>query len=333
MLIAINKDILSATDTGLVRAVNEDSYAVAETPNGILCVVCDGMGGHAGGATASRIAVDSIVQFLSKEKYTDAQQALTEALDFANLQIIGTASENSELKGMGTTACILLVQNDCVWLVHVGDSRIYLYMAKEKRLHRLTKDHSYVQGLVDQGIITEAEAENHPNKNRILKALGVKENLEAEVGAQAIHPAKGDIFLICSDGLSNMVSDKQIEVVLSDKSELKQKEATLMALAKAAGGLDNITFQLVHISKSPHKRSVFESKNPAERKQEQKKPLWIKGANILSVVVASLVVLLLALVLLFVWKGGHRATPLDDSQEQVIDSLQIHTDSLNIITP
>jgi protein phosphatase len=216
-------EIFSATDIGLVRSQNEDSCGTAETPNGIVCVVCDGMGGHAEGATASRIAVDSIVQFLSKEKYSDARQALKEALDFANLQILNTASEHPELKGMGTTACVLLLQDDCAWLAHVGDSRIYLYRAKEKRLHRLTKDNSYVQMLVDQGIITEEEAENHPNKNRILKALGVKENLDAEVCAHPIRPAKGDIFLICSDGLSNMVSDKQIEVVLADKSELKQK--------------------------------------------------------------------------------------------------------------
>jgi protein phosphatase len=323
MLIDINKDVFSVTDKGLVREANEDSCGTAETPNGYLCVVCDGMGGHVGGATASRIAVDCIVQFLSKEKHSDVRQALKEALDFANLQIIGTASEHPELKGMGTTACVLLVQDDCAWPAHVGDSRIYLYVAKEKRLHRLTKDHSYVQGLVDQGIIAESEAENHPDKNRILKALGVKENLDAEVGAQPVRPAKGDIFLICSDGLSGMVSDKQITEILSDKSDMKQKEASLLSLAKSAGGLDNITFQMVRISKSPHKKSVFESKNPAENKQGKKTARWIKLASLAALVIAS--------ILLGVWieRKQIQQNPID--KEPPIDSLKIQTDTLNTI--
>ena len=120
----IKTQILSATDTGLVREANEDSCGTAETPNGILCVVCDGMGGHVGGAEASRIAVNCIIQYFDREIYPDIKQALKETLDFANLQIIGAASENPDLQGMGTTACVLLVQDNCVWLAHVGDSRI-----------------------------------------------------------------------------------------------------------------------------------------------------------------------------------------------------------------
>ncbi|MDR3261677.1 MAG: Stp1/IreP family PP2C-type Ser/Thr phosphatase, partial [Tannerella sp.] len=232
----IKNDILSATDVGLVREVNEDSCGIAETPNGIVCVVCDGMGGHSGGEVASGIAVNCIVRYLSREACPDARQALKEALEFANLQIIGTASERPELQDMGTTACVLLVQDDRVWFAHAGDSRIYLYVAKEKRLHRLTRDHSFVQGLVEQGMITEEEAETHPNKNRILKALGIRDNPDAEICKTPVLPAKGDMFLVCSDGLSGMVSDKQIQDVLSDKTDLSQKETRLMELAKKAGG-------------------------------------------------------------------------------------------------
>ena len=262
----MKNDIISVTDTGLVREQNEDFCSVVETPNGLLCIVCDGMGGHTGGAEASHIAVHCMIQHFSKAIYSDIRLALRDALDFANMQIIGAASESSELKCMGTTACILLVQDDCAWIAHVGDSRIYLYVAKEKRLHRLTKDHSYVQGLIDQGIIYEEEAEHHPQKNRILKALGIKEDLQAEIIAHPVLPAKGDIFLICSDGLSGMVSDKRIEAILSKKNNLQEKETVLMAEAKSAGGLDNITFQLVKINQSPHKKSVFESKNIAAQK-------------------------------------------------------------------
>jgi len=291
-MINIQTNIISATDIGLIREINEDSCHTVETPNGYLCIVCDGMGGHVGGAQASRIAVDCIMQFFFKEKYSNIRLALKESLDFANLQIIGTASDHSELKGMGTTACVLLVQDDCVWFAHVGDSRIYLYVAKEKCLHRLTKDHSYVQGLIDQGIIYEEEAENHPDRNRILKALGIKEDLQAEIVEYSVFPAKGDLFLICSDGLSSMVPDKRIETILSSKNDLQEKENSLMSAAKAAGGLDNITFQLIRISQSPHKKSIFVSKNNPIKKA-RKKPVSLKYALLIIVVAVLLTSILI----------------------------------------
>jgi serine/threonine protein phosphatase PrpC len=273
----IKFEISSVTDTGSKRKVNEDYCRTAETSNGYLCVVCDGMGGHAGGDKASALAVECIIQYMSKETCTDMRQSLREALEFANMQIIGTAAEHSELRGMGSTACVVLIQDACVWLAHAGDSRIYLYVAKEKRLHRLTQDHSYVQGLVNQGIITDTEAERHPQKNQILKALGVNETLNPEVCEQPVLPAKGDIILICSDGLSGMVSDKLIEEILSENIDLKHKETVLMNLAKSAGGLDNITFQMALITGSPYKKSVFESKNPVETpKNSVARSTWTK---------------------------------------------------------
>jgi len=286
-LINIQNDIISASDIGLVRKVNEDSCGIAKTPNGTLCVVCDGMGGHAGGDEASRIAVSCIIQYFEKDIYSDIRQALKEALDFANMQIIGTTLENPELKGMGTTACVLLLQDEQVWLAHIGDSRIYLYVAKEERLHRLTKDHSYVQGLIDQGIIYEEEAESHPDRNRILKALGLREDLQAEIVEHPVLPAKDDVFLICSDGLSGMVSDKQIQTILSQKTSLQEKETVLMSVAKDAGGLDNITFQLIRINDSPHKRSVYASKNNSFQKEE-KKSRELKSTLFVIAVVAIL---------------------------------------------
>jgi protein phosphatase len=275
-MIDIHKDVFSITDTGLVRPANEDHCAIAGTPNGTLCVVCDGMGGHAGGAEASRIAVEHIVMHLGREKYPDIPAALNDALEFANLQIIGAASENPELKGMGTTACVLLVQDACAWTAHAGDSRIYLYAAKERRLHRLTKDHSFVQKLIEQGIIYEDEAENHPDKNRILKALGLMENLRAEVCSQPVLPARGDIFLLCSDGLSGMVPDGQIEKILAGKTDMRQKESLLMSAAKEAGGTDNITFQMVRISRSPHRKSVFESSGRTRPEPKTKASVPVK---------------------------------------------------------
>ena len=287
--------VLSATDVGLVREVNEDSCGTAETPNGRLCLVCDGMGGHVGGAEASRIAVDCIIQYLNKEIYTDIKKAINDALDFANLQIIGTASEHSGLHGMGTTACVLLVQDHCVWIAHVGDSRIYLYVAKNKCLHRLTKDHSYVQGLIDQGIIYEEEAEKHPDKNRILKALGIKEELQPCIAEHPVLPAQGDIFMICSDGLSGMVNDAQIQQILSDKTDLQEKETALMSAAKSAGGLDNITFQLTQVIGSPYKRSIFEHHAAAQSPKKKVKILRY-------ILLILLAVIITAGVLAWIWK-------------------------------
>lgn len=258
-------DVFSSSVKGNVRKQNEDSCGVFEVPNGKLYIVCDGMGGHAGGATASKIGVDSIANYFQQAKYPDVKLALADALEYANLQIIDAANEMPSLKGMGTTACVLLIQGDEAWIAHCGDSRIYLYCAEQQWLHRITKDHSYVQGLVDQGIITDAEAESHPNKNRILKALGIKPDCKPTICEQPILPANGDTFLICSDGLSGMVNDEQLQYVLQQDGTILNKGQMMIQLALQAGGLDNITTQLIKISDSPHAHSVFVSQNPKER--------------------------------------------------------------------
>jgi len=260
-LIDFYKDVFSVTDIGLVRQANEDNCYAGETQNGFLFIVCDGMGGHAGGARASTVAVNSIVKFLSKEYYAVIHQALADALAFANRQILGVATVNPELKGMGTTACVLLLRDDKAWFAHIGDSRIYLYCNKQQQLHRLTKDHSVVQGLVDQSIISEAEAEHHPQKNQILKTLGVKNEIQPEVCSMPTLPAKGDVFLICSDGLSGMLNDDTLQNFLRQKISLQEKGENMLSSAIQAGGKDNITIQLIHVSNSPHQNTVFKSKN------------------------------------------------------------------------
>ncbi len=261
-MINFNKNVVSATDVGLVRKANEDSLGLAQTPNGYLFVVCDGMGGHVGGATASKIAVNSIVNYLSSKTYNDISLALTEALCVANNEILNEVARVPELRGMGTTACVVLVQPEAVWFAHVGDSRIYL--RTNNQLHRITKDHSLVQGLVDQGMITDAEAENHPQKNRILKALGIAEDLKPTVCAEPLLPAKNDIILICSDGLNGMVNDLTMQAVLLKHTTLQEKCDELITLAKRAGGSDNITAILVETKESPHKVAAFVSYSPKE---------------------------------------------------------------------
>ena len=279
---------------GNVRKAQEDSHDIAAlTPNGDVFVVCDGMGGHVGGKQASSIAVKSIIEYLKKERYPQPIQALNDALQFANMQIIGYANEHPELKGMGTTACIVLLQDSEAYIAHVGDSRIYLYLGKEKQLHRITKDHSFVQTLVDAGQITDEEAEHHPNKNRILKALGIKPDLAPSF--DRIQPKNGDVFLICSDGLSGMISDSTLRDVLMQNTVVENKGETLVNLALEAGGLDNITLELVQIANSPHSKSVFRSHNPTCAKFQTHS----KSRSIILTVAVTVFATLLCLFILY----------------------------------
>lgn len=276
-LVSKTSSIYAKGVIGNVRKAQEDSHGYKlGTPNGDLFVVCDGMGGHVGGAMASKIAVDSIISYIESEKYAKPIDALNGALQFANMQILGYAANNPEYKGMGTTACIVLIQDRGVWIAHVGDSRIYLYLGKERQLHRITKDHSFVQTLVDAGQITDEEAEHHPNKNRIMKALGIKPELHPtfNYNERPILPKNGDIFLICSDGLSGMIPDKTIERVLGEKLTLDLRGDKLIELAMQGetvqpGGQDNCTLELIQIDQSYYKKTFFKSYNPDQSGSHQ----------------------------------------------------------------
>lgn len=290
--------IFAKGEIGRVRKAQEDSHGYKlGTPNGDLFVVCDGMGGHVGGAMASSIAVNSIIDHIGKEQYASPTETLDGAIRFANMQILGYADAHPEFKGMGTTACVVLVQGDDVWIAHVGDSRIYLYLGKERQLHRITKDHSYVQTLVDAGEITDEEAEHHPNKNRIMKALGIKPELQPTFNYEnkPIHPKNGDIFLICSDGLSGMMPDKTIERVLGEDLTLQQKGEQLIKLAMegetvVSGGQDNCTVELIEIDNSKWKKSEYKSYNPNQA--PEKAPLKVfRLLKITVISIAALIVL------------------------------------------
>lgn len=286
-------NIFDKDDIGRVRKAQEDSHDMAlKTPNGDVFVVCDGMGGHVGGAKASSIAVESIINNLKEKKYDNPIDALDDSLQFANMQILGFANDHPEYKGMGTTACVLLLQSDGAYYAHVGDSRIYLYLGKEKKLHRITKDHSYVQSLVDKGLMSEDQAEKDPNKNRILKALGVTPNLEPSFNKA--NPKNGDIFLICSDGLSGMIPDSTIEKVLGQNSTLEAKGELLINLAMQGetvqpGGQDNCTLELIEIDNSPWPKSEFESFNPSKSEKKNGKKSTSKIVNIIAVIVSILI--------------------------------------------
>ena len=299
MMSIVNFDngVCAITDKGLVRPHNEDSNRVARTPNGDLFVVCDGMGGHVGGATASRIGVDSVCQYASEHECTIPQQFLIAALEYANSQIYAESRSNPELAGMGTTACVALVRDDKVWYAHVGDSRIYYYNAKQKALYRLTKDHSVVQALVDSGEITEAEAEHHPEKNKIRKSLGIKTNVEPEPCQMPLIPAEGDIMLICSDGMSGMMEEEDILEVLAGTTDVNVSGKVLVDLAKSGGGTDNITVQIVRFTGVGNREAVFDAKNKgislstSQNVEKNPKRLWpwlVIAVSVVMIICAGL---------------------------------------------
>lgn len=251
---------VSKTDVGNKRTVNEDSYGFSKSPNGLIYIVCDGMGGHVGGSTASKIAVDSIIKFLSGDPFSNIFIGLNNAIQYANKEIYKYAQENPKLKGMGTTCTVLIAREPEIFIAHVGDSRIYIH--SDSKIYRTSKDHSYVQELVDKGIISDEEMESHPKKNQILKALGTKKDIEPTVYSAPIHPKKGDLFLLCSDGLNGEINDINIEAIINNSNSLESAGDELINAAKNAGGNDNITLQLIKVNESPFNESDFPNYNP-----------------------------------------------------------------------
>ena len=290
--------VVGQTDVGRKRAANEDSMGNAVTQNGLVSIVCDGMGGHVGGATASKIAVKTILDNLATTYYDDPRIAIGESIDMANRAILNEAEAHPELSGMGSTCVLLIVRDGKVYIGHVGDSRIYLI--RSKKIVQLTKDHSYVQMLVDRGEITQEQAERHPRKNEITNALGIPNMTPATVADDAIIPEAGDCFLLCSDGLSGMVSNDVINKVISKQSELTAQERVdrLVMLANENGGVDNITAQMVEFPVAPN---VIE--------QEKKIPVWLK------VLIPALLVIVLGLGAYWLIKSKNTDKENNDDQE------------------
>lgn len=222
--------VCQKTHKGMVRANNQDSLLVAEKLYG----VADGMGGHRGGETASRLAAETVISAL-KDKTPD-EKLLRLAVEAANRRIYETAAENENLQGMGTTLTFLWEDGEKAFIAHVGDSRAY--RLREGKLEQLTLDHSMVAELLRSNVITAEMAKTHPYRNIITRAVGIDPVVEADIVQTDIRP--GDRFLMCSDGLYNMVEDA---VILETMTELDDEKAAdkLMELALNNGGTDNIS--------------------------------------------------------------------------------------------
>ncbi len=235
----IRLDIGSASLVGQVRAANEDSLLAADG----LAVVADGMGGHRGGAVASADAVGALAEVEGSRSLDD----LVRTVHWANRQISERADVDPELRGMGTTVCVVgLIRRDDadeVAVLNVGDSRVYLLAAGE--MNQLTEDHSLVESLVREGQITEQEALTHPQRNVLTRALGVEPLVT--VDAWLLSPRDGDRLLLCSDGLTNELDDERIAELLAEGEPADVTARRLAAEADAAGGRDNTTAVVVDV--------------------------------------------------------------------------------------
>src|SRR5438477_12313483 len=231
------------TDVGLVRSENQDFGAYTTPaeerdshPGGRLMIVADGMGGHRGGATASRLAGETVkAQYLGSETY-DIGQALREALTRANARIFTEAQANPDLRGMGTTTSALVVKDNKAWFAHVGDSRIYL--VRDNEIRQITEDHSLVASMVREGLLTAKEAETHPRRNVLQRSMGVAEDVEIDVQGP-FDLQEGDTFILCSDGLHGLVKEPELKDVA--KLDIDQAADEFVRLALTRGAPDNVT--------------------------------------------------------------------------------------------
>ena len=240
--------IVAKTDKGLVRENNQDAYAVGELPGEVAwAVVCDGMGGAAGGNIASALAVKVISDKITSsynEKMRDSsiKNLLDTAITAANIEVYDMAYSRPDLKGMGTTVVAVVVRDNVAHIAHAGDSRAYL--VNKDGVEQITVDHSLVQNLVDRGEITKEEAEHHPNKNVITRALGVDKRIDVDFSE--IDMQENETLVLCTDGLSNCVNNSEMAEDIKDGQYYAFADR-LVKRANKNGGNDNITVVAIAI--------------------------------------------------------------------------------------
>ena len=237
------------------RTHNEDDFVVRENDN--LFVVADGMGGHASGEVASKMAIETLCDFfhatgadpeatwpykMDKARGYEENRLIT-SIKLANLRIFEAAQKDPDLRGMGTTLATTLVVDDGVLIAHVGDSRVY--RVRNRKLEQLTEDHSLLNDYIKMRRLSEEEIENFPHKNVIVRALGMKDSVKVDILLDK--PQIGDTYLLCSDGLCGPATDPEIEEIINTHQDLNTAATRLIEKANAAGGPDNITVVLTRV--------------------------------------------------------------------------------------
>jgi len=233
----------AGTDIGLIRDTNEDYYRIIHesSQDAYAFIIADGMGGHSCGEIASRMAVEYISDIVERSGSSlfsclNIGEEIKKLLKEANINVFEASLSNPEASGMGTTLTMAVIARGKVTVAHVGDSR--LYMARSGSLRQITEDHSFIRELIKKGTLTREEAESHPRKHVITRAIGTSRELEVDI--LELEAEKGDIFLLCTDGLTNMISEDEIYRVIID-NEPEKACAELIEAAKSKGGEDNIT--------------------------------------------------------------------------------------------
>jgi len=244
------------THVGLKRTLNEDSFAVAGNEN--LFIVADGMGGHNSGEIASKVAIESVTNFFRATSLDEeltwpynldagmsmAENRLMVSIKLGNARIYEISRKNLNFQGMGTTVVAAYFEKNTLYIGHVGDSRGYRF--REGALTQLTEDHSLLNQALKYRQMSEEEIAKFPQKNVIVRAMGIKPDVEVDLLRHRVQ--KGDVYLLCSDGLSGMVTDREMQEVLANTRDLKLACNLLIQKANAHGGNDNITVVLVRIS-------------------------------------------------------------------------------------
>lgn len=273
------------TDVGVLRNKNEDYFKTENLPDGsYVFVVADGLGGHLAGEVASRTAVINLIEMIKEGIGEDPIAFFRETLEKINEEIEKLGNSEPDKKGMGTTLSILYVRDNKGYIAHVGDSRIY--KISHGKINQLTEDHSFVEKLMADGLITEEEAKRHPRRNVLLQMIGMKKKIEPQIiGPFSIE--EGDKFLLCTDGLSNLVSDFEIKEIFG-RLPIQEAVDYLIELAKKRGGPDNITAigisfgrELVLVREEPTPMEIYtedtrEQEVPdMEEGKKRKLLLWI----------------------------------------------------------
>ncbi len=264
----------SHSDTGRQRRANEDSF-IERAP---LFVVADGMGGAQAGEVASRIAVELFAEDLPLDGAVDPAQVLADRAEAANAEIYARAQDDAKHAGMGTTLTAAYVGEHDVSIAHVGDSRAY--RVHDGTLERLTNDHSLVEELIRQGRLTEEEAEEHPQRSIITRALGPESDVDVDM--VTLEGADGDVYLLCSDGLTSMVAEAQVGEIIASSRTLAGAGRDLIAAANAAGGRDNITvilFRLEEVAGDTPAAAAAEAAVPAPPRRAPRRATAVTKAT------------------------------------------------------
>ena len=252
------------TDVGMKRTHNEDYFSLMEDEQ--LFIVADGMGGHSSGEVASRLAAETVSEFYQRTKDEDAtwpykmdrslsyiENRLVCGIKLANYKIYETASKDIRFKGMGTTIVTCLINGDKIYIAHVGDSRCY--RLRNGVVEQVTRDHSLLEDYKDaKPDMTAEEERNFPHKNVITRALGMRDTVQVDIRTEEVMDA--DLFLLCSDGLSGMITDEHIRQILTGSDDLEKSVAELVDSANRAGGTDNITTLVLQCSNTEKKASA-----------------------------------------------------------------------------